>query len=186
MRINSEIISAEQAITIASQWGSYMHDGDPGAVFYTFPAGKAIVQDEDHRTRLITYTKECLVLAKGKDKADLRQLLAYFKAALAEDARLSEMKRWTSSDGTIELQITVGQAESVSQPGKDAAADVAEIRKDVALSAQLDKIKDVDLRRELKEYGAWEDTELSDRDANLMRLVWIAGCNIREGHFDEE
>ena len=33
----------------------------------------------------------------------------------------------------------------------------------------------------LKGYGAWEDDELLDHDTNLSRLVWLAGCNLREG-----
>jgi hypothetical protein len=36
------------------------------------------------------------------------------------------------------------------------------------------------LRSELKEYGAWDSTELSDDDANWKRLIWIAAGNIKE------
>jgi len=36
------------------------------------------------------------------------------------------------------------------------------------------------VRAELKEYGAWDDEELSDDDANWERLVWSACWNIRE------
>ena len=33
---------------------------------------------------------------------------------------------------------------------------------------------------ELKEYGAWDEEELSDEDANWRRLIWCAACNVAE------
>ena len=36
------------------------------------------------------------------------------------------------------------------------------------------------IRAELKEYGAWDDEELEDDEANMRRLVWIAACNVAE------
>lgn len=36
------------------------------------------------------------------------------------------------------------------------------------------------IRRELKEDGAWDDDELSDVEANWRRLLWIAAWNIYE------
>ena len=35
-------------------------------------------------------------------------------------------------------------------------------------------------RRELAEYGAWDDEELADDDQNLHRILWIAAGNIQE------
>lgn len=32
----------------------------------------------------------------------------------------------------------------------------------------------------LRGYGAWDSVELSDHDRNLDRLVWLAGCALRE------
>ena len=32
----------------------------------------------------------------------------------------------------------------------------------------------------LRGYGAWDDSELSDHAENLRRLVWLAGCGLRE------
>ncbi|MGO4441370.1 hypothetical protein [Rhizobium sp. RAF56] len=37
-----------------------------------------------------------------------------------------------------------------------------------------------DCRAMLRPYGAWEDAELSDHQTNLERLVWLAGCDLRE------
>lgn len=37
-----------------------------------------------------------------------------------------------------------------------------------------------DCRAYLRGYGAWDDAELADHDANLNRLVWLLGCDLRE------
>lgn len=29
-------------------------------------------------------------------------------------------------------------------------------------------------------YGAWDEEQLSDHDANLSRLIWLTGCALRE------
>ncbi len=36
------------------------------------------------------------------------------------------------------------------------------------------------IREELSEYGAWDEEELADDDANMDRLIWSAANNIRE------
>lgn len=36
------------------------------------------------------------------------------------------------------------------------------------------------IRFELAEYGAWDDNELADDDANWRRLIWIAAGNVAE------
>lgn len=36
------------------------------------------------------------------------------------------------------------------------------------------------IRDELAEYGAWDETDLADDEANWLRLVWIAACNVAE------
>jgi hypothetical protein len=36
------------------------------------------------------------------------------------------------------------------------------------------------VRAELKEYGAWDSDELANDEANWMRIVWIAACNVAE------
>lgn len=54
------MISASGAYSIASQWGSYIRNGDPGAVFYSFRTDDARPDDEAHRVALIQYTDDCL------------------------------------------------------------------------------------------------------------------------------
>ena len=45
---------------------------------------------------------------------------------------------------------------------------------------QLAKIDSQKLIKELSEYGAWNENELSNHNANLMRILWIAAGNISE------
>ena len=42
----------------------------------------------------------------------------------------------------------------------------------------ISEISDEDLSEELSEYGA--DWDLSDRDDNEQRIIWIACCNLKE------
>ena len=94
-------------------------------------------------------------------------------------------KRWFSTgSGRIELEMTVEQAASVSHSGPCdddvvALSEVPEIKK------QLDKIDTELLKNELSEYGAWDDTELSDHNQNIQRILWIAGCDIDEQEYTE-
>lgn len=78
MSIN--LISPSGAYSIASQWGSYMTSGDPGAVFYSFPCNDARPQDEAHRVACILYTDDCLTkvdpAGSDEDVADYAALKA--------------------------------------------------------------------------------------------------------------
>jgi len=79
----------------------------------------------------------------------------------------------------FEIQMTKKQAVGASHPGAcdddaDALLKVPSIRR------QLDKIPASKIADELREYGAWDDEELKDEQANRARIVWIAAGNIRE------
>jgi len=78
----------------------------------------------------------------------------------------------------FEIEMTLAQAQSVSQPGKDASDDVNALLKLPEIKRQLAKISDDDLAAELSEYGAWDDEELKDRQANEQRIIWLAAGNI--------
>jgi len=80
----------------------------------------------------------------------------------------------------FELEMTLVQALSVSKGGPDATEKVEVVLQDKKIAAQLDAIGFENIRDELKEYGAWNDDELTDDDANCTRIVCIAGGNIRE------
>lgn len=88
---------------------------------------------------------------------------------------------WTESLGRIELQITLAQARACSHPGP-CDADVAELRQVPAIRRQLDQLKPELVAECLREYGAWDDEELADHQANLNRLLWVATNDIAEEH----
>lgn len=74
-------LTARKAYEIVSQWGSYMRDGDPGAVFYTFSGDKVVVQDREHQRQLLAYTDACMRTAKPKQRTELQLLRDYFETA---------------------------------------------------------------------------------------------------------
>lgn len=77
----------------------------------------------------------------------------------------------------FEIEMTLAQAQSGSHQGA-CDAEVATLVTD--LSDQLDDIPADDIRAELKEAGAWDDTELADDAQNRHRIVWQAACSIQE------
>jgi len=89
---------------------------------------------------------------------------------------------WTESLGRIDLQITKKQAQACSHPGQ-CDQDVADLKKNPAISRQLKKLDPAIVAACLSEYGAWDAVELSDHDQNLDRLLWIACCDIAEQNF---
>ena len=178
-------LTAREAYDIAYSWCSFLPHSDGGTIEYNFPYGNAQIESEDHRRDCIAHTDYLLNTSKMDDeeRAGLQELRAYFEAAKSQD----ELVWWTSSDGRLNLEMTREDADSVSQPGKDAEEDVKFLRKHNAkLAAQLDEMKDADIVSELGEYGTWDEEELSDRDANLMRIVWLAGGSIADGQCDPE
>lgn len=62
----------------------------------------------------------------------------------------------------------------------DCTNDIIEISRLPEIKQQLSRINPEDLKKELKEYGAWEDDELDDHNLNLQRILWIACANILE------
>lgn len=80
----------------------------------------------------------------------------------------------------FEIAMTLEDAESCSHSGR-CDDDVAALLEDQAIASQLDAIVPDDIRYELAEYGAWDDYELADDEANRMRIVWIAAGDIVEG-----
>ena len=85
----------------------------------------------------------------------------------------------------FELRMTRDQAESASHSGQ-CDADVEALLLDPEIKKQLDALDALKIREELREYGAWGDTELTDESANRMRIVWIAAGNITDGYCQEE
>ena len=87
---------------------------------------------------------------------------------------------YTSSSGRIELKLTKWQAHIGSHQGR-CDADIVYLRTIPAIRRQLGKLDVGKLAEELKEYGAWDETELADHEQNLNRILWIACGDIVEG-----
>jgi hypothetical protein len=50
---------------------------------------------------------------------------------------------------------------------------------------QFNAIDNSVLIKELTEYGAWDDIELQDKQANIERVIWLACSDIKECEFLE-
>lgn len=81
---------------------------------------------------------------------------------------------YTSSCGRIGLNIPK-RLIGVGYHQGQCDDDIRYIRKhEKAIERQLQKVDPSRLRDVLSEYGAWNDEELADHEANLDRLLWIA------------
>lgn len=83
-------------------------------------------------------------------------------------------QKFTAYFERFTIDMTKEQALSCSHRG-DCEQDVKDTLPELTLSLDPDKVRD-----ELREYGAWDDTELHDDEMNLTRIVWIAAGDIRE------
>ena len=88
---------------------------------------------------------------------------------------------YTSGSGRIELQLTKNQALTGSHPGP-CDNDIKYLRQLPAIKRQLNKLDAELLAKELKEYGAWDEEQLSNHDENIDRILWIACCDIAENY----
>lgn len=88
---------------------------------------------------------------------------------------------WSESLGRIELKITKTQALSCSHAGQ-CDDDVEALMKIPSIARQLKKLDPAIVAACLREYGAWDDLELSNHNDNLARLLWCACCDISEGN----
>ena len=88
---------------------------------------------------------------------------------------------WNDSYGFIGLNITKAQAHMGHHQGQ-CDQDIADLRRVPSIKKQLDRLDPDRVREVLRDYGAWDDAELSDHDANLDRLLWIACGDIVEGN----
>lgn len=89
---------------------------------------------------------------------------------------------WTIGNGTIELDIPKKIASLCSHSGS-CDNDINKAMKMPIIKKQLDKINPNDLASELKEYGAWDEIELSNHEENKARILWIACGDILDGKF---
>ena len=89
---------------------------------------------------------------------------------------------WASFE-RFELRLP-GQCVLDCSHGGDCAGDVdywvPKIRAQVEADGFLSGPTNEKISLELAEYGAWDESELSDHDQNWRRIVWIAAYNIAE------
>lgn len=86
---------------------------------------------------------------------------------------------FSTSSGRIELAMTLDQAQRASHQG-ECDKDVRELATHPDIAAQLDGIDPDLLRKELKEYGAWNERELADHAQNIQRILWLAAGDVVE------
>ena len=79
----------------------------------------------------------------------------------------------------FELHITKKQAEQGSHPG-GCDDDIKALLEIPSIRRQFAKINPEGIKAELKEYGAWDEEELNDVEANKARILWIACGNITD------
>lgn len=79
----------------------------------------------------------------------------------------------------FEIRLTSADAAAASHKGQ-CDDDVAALLKKNYVRRQLDNIAADRIRDELREYGAWDETELADDAQNRARIIWIAAGNISE------
>ena len=87
---------------------------------------------------------------------------------------------WSSSCGRLYLVLTPEQAQSCFHPGP-CDADVLALSAVPEVAAQIAAWPADALRKELREYGAWDDAELADDTQNRQRMLWIAASDMAEG-----
>ena len=86
---------------------------------------------------------------------------------------------WNHSNYGNDLRLTKAEAQTGSHQGA-CDDDIAALRRIPRIRKQLDKLDPENLRRELKEYGAWDEAALADHEENLSRWLWISCGDIRE------
>lgn len=86
---------------------------------------------------------------------------------------------WTDGSGRLYLALTLEDAQCGSHQGP-CDADIADLRRVPYIAEQLDAMPVELVRAHLREYGAWDDAELADREQNLHRTLWLACGDIRE------
>lgn len=92
---------------------------------------------------------------------------------------------WSDSMGKIELNVDIDLAKTCSHPG-DCESDVRILIQNPAIKDQLDNVDPDTLRDTLTEYGAWDDAELQDHGMNLVRILWVACCDLVEEYENEQ
>jgi hypothetical protein len=92
---------------------------------------------------------------------------------------------WNYTNYGNDLKLTRTDANVCSHSGP-CDDDVNGVMNKPYIKKQLEALDPVQLVKELKEYGAWDEIELANHKENLMRWVWISAGDISERLFKEE
>ena len=94
---------------------------------------------------------------------------------------MEKVLEWYAGSGraTLKLTLTEDDASIGSHPGP-CDSDIADLMTFGRIRDQLNRMSPEQIKAELREYGAWEDSELSDHEANLSRILWIACGDLKE------
>ena len=87
---------------------------------------------------------------------------------------------WNSTNYNNDLKLTREDANACSHSGP-CDEDVAMVMTKPYVKRQLAELNPEQLRKELAEFGAWNDAELANHNDNLTRWVWISAGDIVEG-----
>jgi hypothetical protein len=87
---------------------------------------------------------------------------------------------FSTSSGRIELNIPKRLVNVGYHQGQCDDAITYIRRTEKRIEKQLQAIDPELLKSELTEYGAWDDDELADHDANLDRTLWLACGDLAE------
>lgn len=91
-------------------------------------------------------------------------------------------KYWyTSSDGRIELKLTMDQAMTGSHQGQ-CYQDIAYLRTLPEIEKQLLSLTVEAVVTELQSSGAYDAEDLQDHNDNLSRILWFACSDIVENN----
>ena len=95
------------------------------------------------------------------------------------------MKKYWAAFNRFEIELEEDDARSGSHRG-DCYNDVASLIEKPYIKGQLDEIDPDEIRKELHDYGAWDDEELEDDYENRIRAVWCACGDIVERELLDE
>ena len=98
--------------------------------------------------------------------------------------KLKNMMYWNNSNYGNDIELKLTHAEMMSHQGQ-CDSDVKFGMTIPYIKKQLDALDKDQIKKELFNYGAWDDDDLSDHQDNLMRWLWVSAGNVVDNRFDE-
>lgn len=92
---------------------------------------------------------------------------------------------WSSSCGCIELQLNTIDCAKINTSGPS-DREVKELSNRPEIVEQLDKINNNIMAKVLDECGCWTDQQLTIREDNIQRLLWLAACDTDDDEQEDQ